>query len=473
MEQDRYIRQARQEFAEFYHAMNWLSPGAACAAQAGRQELLDAISAHPRSGWRFSETKLYTDDISPGCVHCGQGTWSCLFINGICNARCFYCPSEQNDPGPPVTSAIEFEQPGDYADYVNRFGIRGVAFSGGEPLISFDRVLKFLEVLGRRVRSPLHIWMYTNGILADTDRLKALRDNGLKEIRFDLSAVDYSLGNLKKAIGLIPVVSVEIPAIPEDLDRTKPLLKKLYDMGVNYLNLHQIRCTRFNAPKLIQRGYTFLHRPGVAVLDTELAALELIRHSLDENIALPVNYCSFTYRNLYQKAAARRRNAALVKKAWEDVTATGFIRAMTLSGDPGQIAMIIDHFKAAGVGREAWMAGDKRDCITFPGRLWPWNLDLSKVTLKLKYSATALRSDPSMRYPHTPIQLNPDRQIIIETDNRHPGIVVSGNQVLSFAEAFLASENPCWKGNVTPLDLKLEAQINRFETFPPGLAPYM
>ena len=29
---------------------------------------------------------------------------------------------------------------------------------------------------------------------------------GSKEIRFDLSAVDYSLGNLKKAIGLIPVV---------------------------------------------------------------------------------------------------------------------------------------------------------------------------------------------------------------------------------------------------------------------------
>jgi len=202
-----------------------------------------------------------------------------------------------------MTSSIEFERPKDYADYVKKFGIRGVAFSGGEPMISFDRITRFLDLLGRDAPDLSHIWMYTNGILVTTDRLKILRDNGLKEIRFDLSAVDYALDNLKKAVGIIPIVTVEIPAIPEDLERTKPLLKTLADLGVNYLNLHQIRCTHFNLPKLIQRGYTFLHGPGVAVLETELTALELIQYRLRIHLspAIPESCGKETKCKSYQK----------------------------------------------------------------------------------------------------------------------------------------------------------------------------
>ena len=478
MDQNRYIRQARSEFADLYPAMSWLTPGAANAAEACRQELLDAICAHPRAGWQFSETKLHTDHISPGCAHCGQGTWSCLFINGICNAKCFYCPSAQNDPGPPVTSGIEFDHPLDYADYVNLFGIRGVAFSGGEPLISLDRVISFLEQLHRKVKSPLHTWMYTNGILADADRMKCLRDNGLNEIRFDLSAKDYTLDGLKKALGIIPIVTVEIPAIPEDLERTKPLLKALADLGVNYLNLHQIRCTSFNTPKLIRRGYTFLHGPGVAVLDTELAALELVRYSLDENIALPVNYCSFTYRNQYQKAAARRRNAALVKKGWEDVTDTGLIRSMTLSGAACHLACVIKGLETDGVEGEDWVAG--RNFVTFPQKLWPRQSDFSQLTLKLKYCPTALRSAPSMHYPHSLIDLNQTRQVTVETDNRHPGIDLFGSQIPAFADMFLSTghrdQTQKASGFVEKacrLDPDTVDQIRRFEAFTKGLFPYI
>ena len=292
-----------------------------------------------------------------------------------------------------MTSSIEFELPKDYADYVKKFGIRGVAFSGGEPMISFDRITRFLDLLGRDAPDLSHIWMYTNGILVTTDRLKILRDNGLKEIRFDLSAVDYALDNLKKAVGIIPIVTVEIPAIPEDLERTKPLLKTLADLGVNYLNLHQIRCTHFNLPKLIQRGYTFLHGPGVAVLETELTALELIQYSLDNNINLPINYCAFTYRQQFQKAAARKRNANLIKNGWEDITPTGFIRIMTLSGDLSSVNNISKYLETKGKKGTDWTTD--KEGITIPGSLWPNGLDLSGLTLTVKYHATALRAAPA------------------------------------------------------------------------------
>ncbi|WP_020585677.1 radical SAM protein [Desulfobacter curvatus] len=464
------IRQTRKAFPDLYHTMHWLSPGASSAAETMRRELLDQISTHNQAKWEFAGTKLYTRALSPGCTLCGQGTWSCLFINGICNARCFYCPSEQKDQGPPMTSSIEFERPKDYADYVKKFGIRGVAFSGGEPMISFDRITRFLDILGREAPDISHIWMYTNGTLITTERLKLLRDYGLNEIRFDLSAVDYALDNLKKAVGIIPIVTVEIPAIPEDIEKTKPLLRKLVDLGVNFLNLHQIRCTHFNLPKLIRRGYTFLHGPGVAVLETELTALELILHSLDNDIDLPINYCAFTYRHQFQKAAARKRNADLIKNGWEDITSTGFIRTMTLSGEAGTVKNISKHIETKGKKGTDWTAG--KDGITIPRSLWPKSRDLSCLTLTVKYHATSLRATPSMRYPHKPIQLNKDRQLIIEKDDRHPGIQITGPQISAFAAKFLGLKEPYSNQAQPGLDSKLEEKICDFETFSPGLFPY-
>ena len=472
MNKDALIRQTRNTFLDLYHTMHWLSSGAAGAAEDLRRELLDDIFTHPDAGWEFSKTKPYTHALSPGCALCGQGTWSCLFINGICNARCFYCPSEQKDQVPPMTSSIEFEHPKDYADYVRKFGIRGVAFSGGEPMINFNRVIRFLEVLGREVPDLAHTWMYTNGILVTSDSLKMLRDNGLKEIRFDLSAVDYNLDSLKKALGIIPIVTVEIPAIPEDIERTQPLLKELWDLGVNFLNLHQIRCTRFNLPKLIRRGYTFLHGPGVSVLETELAALQLICHSLNNNIGLAINYCAFTYRQQFQKAAAGKRNAALIKNGWQDITATGFIRTMTLSGDPDQTKPLLQYLETKDPKKENWTAGKNGSSITVPQSLWPAGLDLCGLTLTIKYQATALRSSPSMRYEHIPIQLNKDKQVVIEKDDQHPGIRISGPQIQAVAQQVLFPDQFDTTRETPDLDPALERKIRSFENFSSGLAPY-
>ncbi len=156
-----------------------------------------------------------------------------------------------------MTSTLEFRTPEDYVDYVERFDIQAVSFSGGEPLMTFDRVVQYLKSLRARISRPLYIWMYTNGLLATQDKLKTLADNGLDEIRFDISADRYCLDVLKEAVDVIPHVTVEIPAIPEDVEKTRQVIRLLHDQGVNFLNLHQIRCTPFNLPELIRRGYTF------------------------------------------------------------------------------------------------------------------------------------------------------------------------------------------------------------------------
>ena len=465
------IRQTRPVYSDDNDAMNWLTPETADTASRLRQSLLSEIFETNGPGWQFSGTKLFTHDISPGCSLCGKGDWSCLFINGICNARCFYCPSAQKEKGRPMTSTLEFDTPRDYADYVRQFNIKGVSFSGGEPFLTFDRVLLFLKTLRSKVSHPLYIWMYTNGLLVTQDKLKALRDNGLDEIRFDLSADHYHLDGLKKALGIIPRVTVEIPAIPEDLELTKQVIQQLHDLGVNHLNLHQLRCTPFNRERLVKRGYTFLHGPGVTVLETELTALELIRYSLEKKISLPINYCSFTFRSQFQRAGAGKRNALKIKAAHEDVTPTGHIRTMSVNGSKESVGSLHQHLVARKVDPALWQLSKTSDQLFFTADLWPL-IDFTDTRLKVSYSGTALKSSVSFKHPFKEVALNKKKKVVVERQTLNQGLWFEGDQIPEFGHRFVQPDisMPRQRPETPPSGSMEEALA--YESFRQGLGDY-
>ena len=70
-------------------------------------------------------TKLDCTALSPGCRICAEGGWSCLFISGRCNCRCFYCPTSHEEIGLPAPNTVEFRTPADYVAYLERFGFSG------------------------------------------------------------------------------------------------------------------------------------------------------------------------------------------------------------------------------------------------------------------------------------------------------------------------------------------------------------
>jgi len=461
----------RQEYADVYDSMKWLRPDEAANAHRERDSLIASISRFPGAVWTCAGTKLFTYALSPGCLLCAQGSWSCLFINGICNARCFYCPSSQDDAGPPVTNTLVFEKAADYADYVNRFNILGVSFSGGEPFLSFDRVLAFLEAIKTRVDHPVYTWLYTNGILATPEKLFALRDGGLDEIRFDLSADRYRLDALERAVGVISTVTVEIPAIPEDLSITEKIIADLASAGVNHLNLHQIRCTPYNRDKLAARDYTFLHGPKVTVLETERAALELIRDSLEHSIDLPINYCSHAYQHQFQAAGARRRCADLIKAGYEDVTLTGHIRRLTVAGPEEAVADVAGTLAARGVAASRDSLSAKRDSLSFAAELWPM-IDFSSVRLKVGYSQAVIRNGVSYRHPFKKIALESGKTLVVEKQTVQPGIWLEGEQIETLGRLIGNGGEELLNGQgAVELPDPLNG-IRHFEAFIPGLSAY-
>jgi len=315
-----------REYGRAYDLLRFVDDAAAAAANHEREALLAWLGAHARFG--YAGTKVDCSRLSPGCQRCGEGSWSCLFINGRCNGRCFYCPTAQEDDGPPVTNGLAFSSPEEYADYVARFGFRGVSISGGEPLLTPQLTLAYLRAVRQRCGDDPHLWLYTNGTLLTKELCQELREAGLDEIRFDLGAVRYHLKKLRLAVGVIPTVTVEIPAVPEDERLMQRTMRELADAGCDYLNLHQLRLTPHNFPQLLERNYTFVHGEKVTVLESELSALRLVRYSIEQGIGLAVNYCSFPYKRRFQHAAARRRAAFSVCAPGEQVTDCGYLRVL-------------------------------------------------------------------------------------------------------------------------------------------------
>lgn len=459
-----FIARNQQEYGDRYNELRFISPDEAEAASTRRRQLLDALEGRALTG--YGGTKLDCSDLSPGCRICAEGGWSCLFINGRCNVRCFYCPTAQDEIGLPTTNTVEFRTPADYVAYLERFGFSGASISGGEPFLTFQRTLAFVTAIKKRFGTAMHVWLYTNGTLADSDKLGRLSDAGLDEIRFDIGATGYRLDKLRLAAGIIPTVTVEIPAIPEDLPLLKQKMLEMAEAGVGHLNLHQLRLTPYNFDRVVARGYRFLHGEKVTVLDSELAALELLEYAIDHKIGLPVNYCSFVFKNLYQGSAARRRNAAFLIKPFESLTLNGFIRSLTLLSNPETLSRQVEIFRQQCGGAEKWALSSSRDRLTFHPSLWPL-VDLSDSRLLVGYAACRQLPRVSYQNPFLTVKVSERQQVIVERAKSIQDVQLSGSEAELFYRIFLGNQHPPSDLNEGPL-----AGPARFEFIPEGLQDY-
>jgi pyruvate formate-lyase activating enzyme-like uncharacterized protein len=359
--QQKLVAQNRKEYGVLYDQLKKPSYYGAIEADEKRAQLITETDG--KAGYLFNGTKPFAHVVSPGCRLCGEGHWSCLFINNRCNCNCFYCPAPQVDTAIPETQGLTFENPENYIAYIKKMGFKGVALSGGEPLLTFDKTIDFLTKIKKEFGSSVYLWMYTNGTLLDEEKATKLAETGLDEIRFDLTATDYNTKKLKLALGKIPNVTVEIPAIPDEIEQLKSMVVELDSLGVNYLNLHQIRLTPYNLKNLLSRNYTFLHGHRVTVLESELAALEIISFVFKQGLKLPVNYCSFHYKNHYQKAAFRKKAAQFVLHGQQEINGNGFIRTLSLHGISIPIESLKNQLLQIAPHGEGWLVSEENDQI--------------------------------------------------------------------------------------------------------------
>lgn len=295
-------------------------------------------------------SKPVIGNVSPGCQKCIAGTWCCLFITGDCTRKCFFCPSIQRECdrniNPFVPENILFTSIHGCLEYLEKFDFEGISFSGGEPLLALDKVVEYIQGIRRWFGDKHHIWLYTNGDLVTREILSLLQQVGLNELRFDIAANNYDLAAVKLAVEYIETVTVEIPAIPEDKENLKPILREMKEMGVKHLNLHQLMKTENNAESLEQRGYSTvnegLYPTQTPIMESELAALELLKHAIETKLDLPINYCSRCYKSRFQGMAHRKRATLFCKDSEVDHTETGYLRKVVIDASTEEAALIKD-----------------------------------------------------------------------------------------------------------------------------------
>ena len=461
----RLIQQNQQEYPDIYPGLNLVQlPQATEAARQRHDQITQLTQGGGFSGCHG--TKPHSGTLSPGCRLCVEGSWSCLFINGRCNLSCFYCPSSQDDIGQPTTNNLSFVSADHYLAYLQHFGFRGFSLSGGEPLLTLERSLNYLATIKKHFGDNIHSWIYTNGSLVTGDILARLRDCGLDEIRFDIGALDYSLDQAILAVGKIPTVTIEIPAVPEEKQRLQNTLKQMADGGINFLNLHQLRLTNYNYRHFKKRPYSYLHGEKITVLESELTALELVNYALNERLQLPINYCSFVYKNRYQKAASRGRGALDMGKSHEQITTAGYLRSCSIKAAPQLLQPTMGRLNAQDPA--LWSSTPGGDQIFFAASLWPHiSAHDCHHCVQLDYAETRVGTALSYRHPFREIKMPGGGKIAIERAQAG-----SFNLTPTQTHDYFAALAKIANGNNSCDILTLPEEIRPFEQVEQGLSPY-
>jgi pyruvate formate-lyase activating enzyme-like uncharacterized protein len=259
----------------------------------------------------FEHMTLYTRRLPPGCRSCVSGKGTNLYVTGLCTRDCFFCFNQKPRKDETVVHGIPIDDPAEAPAIVERYGLRSIGLSGGEPLMRPERVLALLAAL-KGMSDPPRVELYTNGDLAEAALLRRLRDAGLDAIRFDLAARDYDLAPVKRALGVIQEVAVEIPVVPEHREKLERMVLDLDALGVPFLNIHELFVCAENSARVVGDGQVPLEAESRHLLwrptkESGVAALELLLFALEKTKTLSVYYCSCGTQELIAARGLKRR----------------------------------------------------------------------------------------------------------------------------------------------------------------------
>ncbi|MGF3499469.1 MAG: radical SAM protein [Candidatus Methanosuratincola sp.] len=260
-----------------------------------------------------------------------------LFVTGICEKGCYYCPLSDARKGKDVIYADEVPVKNDLEIILECRAIdaEGTGITGGDPLIKARRTLKYVKLLKKEFGREHHIHLYTNGIHAERDMLKQLKDAGLDEIRFHPGREFWGRIAVAKEIGMY--AGAELPAIPGEEEMIKAFVNYLEKIRADFLNLNQLEFSPENAIQLKQRGFSLEEGEMSAVKGSEGTALSIIRWAKREGISLPIHYCPSYVKDSIQTKKRLLRRARNVRRPYEEIFEDGLVGRVVIKMPPNNL----------------------------------------------------------------------------------------------------------------------------------------
>ena len=253
-------------------------------------------------------------ELPLGCRLCGRGSKMVLFVTGLCDSSCYYCPLSLEKTGKDVTFADEVPVTNDedVLHEVEVIGAEGSGFSGGDPLCQLDRTVHYISLLKSARGNDFHIHLYTSRTDLSARVLRRLKEAGLDEIRFHPQTQDWT--GIARAVRTGMQVGLEVPVIPGSSQQLKALAERAERTGARFLNLNELEASETNFQRLAVLGMRLTSMAGSSIMGSEDTALEVMAWATENLGQLSVHYCTASFKDgvqlrnrLYRRLKHTRR----------------------------------------------------------------------------------------------------------------------------------------------------------------------
>ena len=319
----------------------------------GGPDLVQKPRAEHGLGEKYAGSR-HLGALPMGCIQCREGAKLVLFVTGLCDKECFYCPVSREKMYRDVMFANERPiHPGKWEDLLDEcdlIGAKGAGITGGDPMMVPERVVEVLRLLKGAFGPQFHTHLYTSCAF-DTAWIPRLREAGLDEIRFHPDVRDYARmpeswhhKAIQVALEAGLTVTVEVPCIPGRERELLALAEYCESAGCAGLNLNELEFSDPNIANLKRFGYQPANDETQSVAgsrDTALSVLAAWKARPARSGRFAVHFCSSPYKDAIQLMQRLRRRASRVRRPFDEVTEEGTIVFGVLqptSASPGEVA---------------------------------------------------------------------------------------------------------------------------------------
>ena len=240
---------------------------------------------------------LLVGTLPMGCKFCARGSKMVLFVTGLCNSSCYYCPISEDRTKTDAIYADEMPvtNDDDVLFEVDAIQGEGVGISGGDPLCTLERTLHYITLLKHTYGQDFHIHLYTSKTTIARDELIQLINAGLDEIRFHPQNNDWS--GIEEALSLGLRVGIEVPAIPGKVAKLKETAQRAEKLGVSFLNINELEASETNFENLKALGMRLTDLSSASIEGSEETARHVLEWACLHLKKLTVHFCSARYKD--------------------------------------------------------------------------------------------------------------------------------------------------------------------------------
>lgn len=241
------------------------------------------------------------DDKFPrGCKSCLLGTGlSAIRKTNKCNIECKFCYNYgELDNIPPVGEGMW--EIGGTKFYEKDIDLllstykkpTGICYVYLEPFMEIE---KYYSIIKRFKAAKIYQHLYTNGILANEENLKALGDAGLDEIRFNLGAANCSdkvIESIKTAKKYIKSVGIETPMTPEFFDGFMKKKEMILETGLDFINCAELHLNENNIDNYEGENMYIARHGYISPIWSRELTLKFMKMADEEKWDIAVHDCS-------------------------------------------------------------------------------------------------------------------------------------------------------------------------------------